>query len=279
MAAMGKKHPLDIFRHSSSGFDSASRERRVMLGRVVTSAPRATTPQSPADPPQAPAAALPPAVAALRARLNGGGAQALAEAPAVPLRERVADPASTPRPLRPPLSARPTATAAALPAAPQRPAAAPPRPAAAPKPPRAADEPRRASPAAINRVLLASACVLVSGLALWTLAASVGGPTLKSAAPASAVYRIQAATYPGTPAGQASAFSARDVLRQDFEDVDVVAYPGSEPNVFSRFELVVGKAEAQDGLGDELGRLRGIKNWPGSVKAPFKDALVAPFAP
>ena len=277
---MGKKHPLDIFRNSSSGFDSASRERRVMLGRVVTSAPRATTPQAEPEAGHAPAAALPPAVAALRARLNGSGAhgQALATAPAAPSRERVADPASTPRPLRPPLAPRPTAS----PTPAVSPAAAPARPAAAPRPPRAAEEPRRASPASVNRVLLASACVLVSGLALWTLAASVGGPSLKSDTPASAgavLYRIQAATYPGTPAGQASAFSARDVLRQDFEDVDVVAYPGNEPNVFSRFELVVGKAEAQDGLGDELDRLRAIKNWPGSVKAPFKDAVVATFSP
>jgi hypothetical protein len=279
MAAMGKKHPLDIFRSSGGGFDSASRERRTVMGRVVTSAPRATAPQAAA--PAAQADKLPPAVAALRARVQGAtlGAGVVTAPAAAPARERVADPWSTPRPLTPPVltPARPVAPAAPQAAAPRAPA-----PAAAPRARREApaeSSPRGPLPAAVNRVLLVCAFVMVGGLALWTLAASVGGPTLKSAAPAAGaqVFRIQAAAYAGTPAGQASAFSARDLLRKDFPDVDVVAYPSSEPNVFSRFDLVVGKADSEKALSDVLARLRGIKSF-GGQKQPFKDASVVGLA-
>jgi len=280
---MGKKHPLDIFRASGAGFDSASRERRTVLGRVVTSAPRATTPQAPA--PAAPSdSSLPPAVAAARARAQGAtlGAGVITAPPPVPARERVADPWAAPRPLRPPVAAP------ARPAAPAPPAAAAPRapaPAAAPRArrePTAESAPRGPLPAAVNRALLVCAFVMVGGLALWTLAASVGGPALKSASPTAAtgqVFRIQAAAYPGTPAGQASAFSARDLLRKDFEDVDVVGRLTSEPGVYSSFELVVGKAGSEKDLADVLTRLRAVKNWPGGQKQPFKDAAIQGFAP
>jgi hypothetical protein len=43
MAAMGKEHPLNIFRNNPDGFRSASRSRRTVKGKVVASAPRATT--------------------------------------------------------------------------------------------------------------------------------------------------------------------------------------------------------------------------------------------
>jgi hypothetical protein len=39
MAAMGKDHPLNIFRQLDSGFDKASRKRRTVQGKVVGSAP------------------------------------------------------------------------------------------------------------------------------------------------------------------------------------------------------------------------------------------------
>ncbi|MGQ0553801.1 MAG: hypothetical protein ACT4PU_11355 [Planctomycetota bacterium] len=38
---MGSKHPLDLFRSSDSGFNSASRGRRTVQGRVTATAPRA----------------------------------------------------------------------------------------------------------------------------------------------------------------------------------------------------------------------------------------------
>ena len=279
---MGKKHPLDIFRNTGTGFDSASRERRTVLGRVVTSAPRATTPQAPA--PAAPADNLPPAVAAARARAQGAtlGAGVITAPPPAPTRERVADPWATPRPLRPPV------LTPAHPPAPVPPPGAAPRAPAPTAAPRARREPAAESaprgpllPAAVNRVLLVCACVMVGGLALWTLAASVGSPALKSASPAATaqVFRIQAAAYPGTPAGQASAFSARDLLRKDFEDVDVVGRLTADPGVYSRFELVVGKAGSEQDLSDTLARLRAVKNWPGGQKQPFKEAIIAPSAP
>jgi hypothetical protein len=43
MAAMGKDHPLNIFRQLDSGFDRASRKRRTVQGKVVATAPRAST--------------------------------------------------------------------------------------------------------------------------------------------------------------------------------------------------------------------------------------------
>ena len=38
---MGKEHPLNIFRQQALGFESATRERRTLPGKVVASAPRA----------------------------------------------------------------------------------------------------------------------------------------------------------------------------------------------------------------------------------------------
>src|SRR5262245_53632352 len=41
MAAMGKEHPLNVFRQQGFGFDTATRERRTLPGKVVATAPRA----------------------------------------------------------------------------------------------------------------------------------------------------------------------------------------------------------------------------------------------
>ena len=38
---MGKEHPLNIFRQQAIGFDTATRERRTLPGKIVASAPRA----------------------------------------------------------------------------------------------------------------------------------------------------------------------------------------------------------------------------------------------
>jgi len=43
MAAMGKEHPLNIFKQQALGFETATRERRTLPGKVVASAPRART--------------------------------------------------------------------------------------------------------------------------------------------------------------------------------------------------------------------------------------------
>jgi len=280
---MGKKHPLDIFRSSEAGFDSASRERRTVLGRVVASAPRSVALPAPATPVAAPTSAtLPPAVAATRARVLGAAAAPSAQD--VTSRERVSAGVVQARPLRPPLPGRTVAPAA--PAMPEREASTPrpaPRPRVARPAPDDSLETRRALPAAVNRILLASACVLVGGLALWTLAASMGGPALKSSAPAGAaagakVYRIQAAVYPGTPAGQAAAFGARDHLRElGFRDVDVAGQPTDMPDVYSRFDLLVGQAGSEAALAEALAGLHALKTWPGTQKAPFKEALVVGF--
>jgi hypothetical protein len=321
MAAMGKKHPLDIFRSSADGFDTASRERRTVVGRVVASAPRvAAGDGEPARSPAPLPPGLPPAVAATRLRVSGEPV-APPQTPPAGLAsrgdsgfERVAVPAGArplspppvpmqvPAPVRPESPVRPEAQAgrvvdrpAPAPVAPR--AVAPPRPAAAPRAPAPRTAPPRAPdakdagvarllrmPASVNRALMLSACVLVGGLALWTMFASLGGgPALKSQVPAATppggqVFRVQAAAYPGTLAGQALAFSARDLLRQQgFPDVDVVAWPGSQPDTFARFDLVAGRAASEAALADVLARLKGLKNWPGSQKSPFRDALVAAF--
>lgn len=44
---MGKKHPLDIFRSHDDGFGSASRSRRTVTGKVVSSAPRVKPAEKP----------------------------------------------------------------------------------------------------------------------------------------------------------------------------------------------------------------------------------------
>ncbi len=290
---MGKKHPLDIFRSSADGFDTASRERRTVVGRVVASAPRAVPGDAEparATAPEAALTGLPPAVAAMRRSVQA--APAVTPAPAVARNpgglERVVLPPGA-RPLHPPrapvaaqaqaaLAAEWPAPFAVRPAAPARQA---PAPRAAASHPEAVPPRMLRLPASVNRALMLSACVLVGGLALWTLAASLGGgPALKSAAPGPApagaqVFRVQAAAYPGTLAGQASAFNARDLLRQQgFPDVDVVAWPGSQPDTFARFDLVVGRGGSEAALAEVLKSLKGLRNWPGAQKSPFKDALV-----
>src|SRR6185436_7492462 len=41
MAAMGKEHPLNIFKQQAIGFETATRERRTLPGKIVATAPRA----------------------------------------------------------------------------------------------------------------------------------------------------------------------------------------------------------------------------------------------
>jgi len=277
---MGKKHPLDIFRNSSSGFDSASRERRTMLGRVVASAPRG--PAAPAAPP-APAG-LPPAVAATRERVL---ASAVIAAPTAPSPERLPLGGAT-RPLQPP--AIPMVADRRSPAEPrlteQRPLRTPGSPAPAGQVAQPAPKSATAAPVGlplaprINRALLYSAGGLVLALTLWTVAASFRSPSLKAsapttAAPAGATFRVKAASWPGTPAGQSSAWSARQYLQdQGLTDVDVLAWPGKEANSFSRFDLVVGKAGSEAALADSLKKVKALKNWPSAGKQSFKDAAV-----
>ena len=298
---MGKKHPLDIFRNSSQGFDSASRERRTVIGRVVASAPRAAAGPGAQAAPGAPAAsasattALPPAVAATRERmLNASpplgvsplhspmsGPAPAAPAPAVSPRI----PLNGARPLAPPpiplvaerkrpeprptelLPLRPAGQAGAAPAE-KSPAASATVPAAAARP----------APARVNRVLLRSAFVLVGGLVLWTTANSFTSPSLKKSAataPAASQFRVVAAKWPGTPAGHEAAISARTLLlSQGFGDVDVLGWPGATAGSFDHFDLVVGKSGSEDELGQTVSKLKGIKNWPGPVKQPFKDAAI-----
>jgi hypothetical protein len=150
--------------------------------------------------------------------------------------------------------------------------------AAAPAPARAPAASERPTPARINRMLLSACGVLVGGLVLWTAANSFMGPSLKKSAattPAASHYRVAAATWPGTPAGHEAAISARTLLlSQGFTDVDVLGWPGATAGSFDRFDLVVGRADSEDALAETAKKLKGIKNWPGPVKQPFKDAAI-----
>jgi hypothetical protein len=177
------------------------------------------------------------------------------------------------RPLRPtgkPVAAPSGATTGAVTAAAAKAATA--KPAAS----TAAATAERPLPTRINRMLLVTAGVLVGGLSLWTVANSFGSPSLKkdaAVAPAGSGYRVQAATWPGTPAGHEAALNARKLLMaQGFADVDVLAWPGESAGSFSHFDLVVGRAGSEAELADTSKKLKGLKNWPGPVSQPFKDA-------
>jgi len=254
---MGKKHPLDIFRTTPSGFDSASRDRRTLPGKVVASTPRpgqstadtASAPERPAAPGRAPPERSAPLITAARA------------AAATRAQER-SD------------SARVHSTAAIASMPNRAPALAAGKAGATRG---AARAPARTAlrPGAINRVLLYSALVIVAGFGVYLVGVNTGGTALKSSVGTGGSFAVAAATWDGSAAGKAAAEACRDALRKGgFPDVRVLGYPSTKAGEFKSFDLIVGSAGSKADLSTLLSQLGALKNSKG--EAAFGSARIVP---
>jgi len=259
---MGKKHPLDIFRMTAGGFDSASRDRRTLPGKVVASTPR---------PPNGEADAAPDGGAGTGPRGSAGAASALPGTPArsAPL-ITAARAAAAARAQERFDAARVRSSAATASTPPRTPARVPSKAA----PARAAGR-----KGAINRILLWSVLGVVGVLVVYTVGASGAGLSLKSSQAVAGSYSIVAATWDGTAEGRAAALASCDTLRKlGFPDVRVMGNPSAEAGKFKTYDLFLGSSGAQGELSMLLTQVQSLKNSKGG--AAFKDARVvaAPVA-
>ncbi len=259
---MGKKHPLDIFRTTPTGFDSASRDRRTLPGKVVASTPRPGAGAADA------AARSDHSAAPGRAQLERGAPLiSAARAAAAARAQERAD------------SAR-VHSSAAIAAMPTRgPAPAAGKPASKPASKRAASgaSSRGAGlSGSVNRVLLYSALVIVAGFGIYLVGVnSSGGAALKSSASVGGHYAVVAATWDGSAAGKTAATACGDVLRKaGFPEVRVLGYPSAKAGEFKSYDLLVGTAGDKADLNRLLAQLGALKNSKG--EAAFAAPRIAP---
>lgn len=93
---------------------------------------------------------------------------------------------------------------------------------------------------------------------------------------ASPMYTVKASQYQGTAQAESIAWDARtQLIERGFRDVLVLGFPDPEqPEIRTRYELVVGVAETPQELQPVLEALVGITDWPGGKPAPFTTAYI-----
>jgi len=246
-----KKHPLDVFRSSTQGFDSASRSRRALSGKVTVKSMQGRRDRKQAGSPG------PRGASARASGRTGGGTTAASRASG-----------------RTGAAARPSSPPARAPVTAARRRAG-------------ADKANRVLLLACLVLVAGLSTVLVVQSAgddvppPLSREVPVGrGAALERAAPAASVpvtgdFGVLAATY--RPAGLRMAHDARDELeRRGFPEVLLIAYPGTRPGEVDRYELIVGRGGDERELAGLLARLRRIDDWPSGARRPFTDALVIP---
>lgn len=303
---MANKHPLDVFRSSSSGFDQASRDRRTIAGKVITSRAREDDPS--ADEPSAKGEP-----SADRERAPRGEAPApssTTRAPKPPRRKRSEQPGK-PQKGKPARAGAPEPTPARVSApvpalvreagaqgdladaarAPTTLVAPEPRPLSAPP----FGVQRKRNLKAVSQLMLYGSCLVVVALMVWVgvqhdwsgdeplkqgSAAELieGGPGSEQAAVGGELFTIQAASYSPSEKGQASAWEALDALEdRGYSDVLVTAdqvADGSGAMHLTSCVLLVGRSTDASQLESVLASLGAIDDWPTGKASPFADARI-----
>ena len=296
---MGRKHPLDVFRSTGDGFEKASRKRRTVQGKVISSSVRQRAEGSGKR--SSPSRATPKSTvkgkAAPRTAQTAGSAARPGASARSTDRVRVTAPA---RPKPAPTQSRSASSKAASAAKSRRlaglftggPARSP--------------SARKADGATRN--LFYGAVVLLAVLALvivfqqtWldtgpgelpqipikkmeeVLPPGPGG-SLPSSAGADAAgagllapewFTIQASVYNGSEKGLALAFAAQnELIVRGLPNVTVIGHEGDEPSSFDSYELIVGHARTRAALEATLDRMLSIDDWSGGARAPFLDARI-----
>lgn len=259
------KHPLDVFRSSSSGFPSASK-RRTVPGRVIS---RSARPGSADD----------------------GQVAAAETQEAAPARKEARPPAAAKTPPAPkaPRRApgRTTAGSASPPPGAKRRMAPLLRPRAG-----GAGVAKRLTQAVFPLAVLAMAA-----LAVWVVMRTDwtgAGTALKAAdptavldagpggeVPAAAVdawFTIRVGTYNASGNGMAAAWAARDELAARglpvFDPVGLEEQGEDGQVVLTEVHLLVGQARTREELAGLLGELQAIADWPSGDPRPFLRASI-----
>ncbi|RKY21576.1 MAG: hypothetical protein DRQ55_03895 [Planctomycetota bacterium] len=258
------KHPLDVFRSSGSGFDRASRQRRTVSGKVISSSAREPGEADPGS-----GSNRRTSSSSKRLKSKAPPRRAAAPAPRRPSSARARkaaereDPAEPRRGLRPPLSARSGFKFNA----------------------------KLVSQGLFSLVLLVLAAGAVwmvaqtdwsgHGLALKTAdAASVLEPGPGAGqAPVTVWHTVRVATYSMTDAGVAAAWAARDELvSRGYRVFDPVATEQTGEDGVVRqtnCQLLVGQAASPAELNALRDELKAINDWPTGDPVPFGKPEVA----
>jgi len=301
---VASKHPLDVFRSSSSGFDQASRERRTIAGKVITSRARDDDASAPADNGE------PPADTGPEPRVEAPAPSAGARAPKPPRRKRSQKPGKSQkgkpgRAVAPePTPARVAAPDAGLgrdggalggQADPNRAPTTlvPPEPRPLSAPPFGVQRKRNLK--AASQLMLYGSCLVVVALMVWVgvqhdwsgdeplkqgsaVELIDGGPGSEQAAVGGELFTIQAASYSPSEKGQLRAWEALDaLLARGYSDVlvtgDQVA-DGSGAMRLTSCVLLVGRSSDASQLESVLASLGAIDDWPTGSASPFADARI-----
>lgn len=268
------KHPLDVFRSTTTGFDHASRSRRTVAGKVISSQARADAGAGDADAGDGePASGAAPDAAPPTPRIQPAARRPLV--PRAPVAPRSSEP---PKPSTKSLAKAPTTKA------PQRPAA-----------PGAARKVLLGLLPLVSKGILPAGLLVLAGAAVWIVAQMDFGralPPLSQAsmsevlptgpesigAPAAPWYSIRVGSYAGTPKGQELAWETRDALEArgfpvldplGVEELDAQGVPA-----LVRCDIYIGRQEERGALEALLARVRAVADWPTGDPAPFKEAAI-----
>jgi hypothetical protein len=253
------KHPLDVFRSNAAGFDRASRARRTVSGKVISSSARKTAGRDGEEPP---APKAPRAKAGAKTGAKSG------------TRTRV--------------SARPTSARARVAAEEQE--AAPRR---GLRPPL---RPKSFNPKAVGQALFSVAVLSLAVLAVWVVVKTDwggGGPVpLKTANagdvllagpgaidhPGETWYTVRVATYTVNEIGTQRAWETRDLLEaRGFPAFDPVGVEQVGEDGVPRLalcQLLVGQSTERSDLELLKTNLRDVSDWPHGDPRPFVDAEI-----
>lgn len=295
---MVNKHPLDVFRSSSSGFDQASRDRRTIAGKVITSRAREEDPSADhePEPDSAPAPApkveRPQSAAADRSpkpprrkRSEQPGKSGQGSPKRAGKRESAPAKAQAPAGGQDPSSKHdPDRSPTTLVAPEARPLSAPPF-----------GVQRKGNLKAVSQLMLYGSCLVVLALMVWVgvnhdwsgdeplkQGSAVdlidGGPGSEAASAGGELFTIQAASYSPSEKGQIRAWEALDALvDRGYSDVlvtgDQVA-DGSGGIRLTSCVLLVGKSADASQLESVLASLGAIDDWPTGSASPFADARI-----
>jgi hypothetical protein len=252
------KHPLDVFRSNAAGFDRATRARRTVSGKVISSSSRKSSGRETEEP----------------------------AAPKAP-RSKTAAQAKTKTGTRTRVSARPKSARARVAADEQE--AAPRR---GLRPPL---RPKGFNPKAVGQALFSVAVLSLAVLAVWVVVKTDwggGAVPLKIANaddvlqagpgavdhPGETWYTVRVATYTVNEIGTQRAWETRDLLEARgfavFDPVGVEQVGEDGVPRLALCQLLVGQSPDRSDLELLRSNLRDVSDWPHGDPRPFADAEI-----
>ncbi|MFT7464024.1 MAG: hypothetical protein ACI9EF_002373 [Pseudohongiellaceae bacterium] len=309
---MASRHPLDVFRSSANGFEQASRTRRTISGKVITSrardgedAPSGDDTGEAGDEPLQPEQAVAPKPKKIEPRPMPPKPEQAKRAPKQPRRKKnkvpeprslVPEPGAVQAPKR--VAAAPSRAAPVIPT-PQSDSGrvattlveSEPRPLSAPP----LGVRRKGGLKAMSQMMLYGSCLVILALMVWVgvqhdwsgseplkqaSAADLiaAGPGSEVSAATGEVFTIQAASYSPSKTGQLRAWEAFDALEaRGYTNVLVTGDQQADASGDVRLTscvLLVGRSTERSQLESVLASLGAIDDWPTGAASPFQGACI-----